>query len=200
MVGVSAETGGALEIKVRAAVLDDAPAMGHVMVETWLRAHRGQMPDSAWQKRVDEWTPEVSARAWARLLSELEVGDPRVVLLVAEQDCGDPLALVLGTEAEDDESGATAEINALYVLPESQGQGIGRRLLQDAARELVSLGFSGLRIGVLSANLAARAFYEAMGGHEVGQRTIDEGGNSLPGTVYGWSDLTAVMRDPGERI
>lgn len=200
MVGVSAETGGALEIKVRAAVLDDAPAMGHVMVETWLRAHRGQMPDSAWQKRVDEWTPEVSARAWARLLSELEVGDPRVVLLVAEQDCGDPLALVLGTEAEDDESGATAEINALYVLPESQGQGIGRRLLQDAARELVSLGFSGLRIGVLSANLAARAFYEAMGGHEVGQRTIDEGGSSLPGTVYGWSDLTAVMRDSGERI
>lgn len=200
MVGVSAETGGALEIKVRAAVLDDAPAMGHVMVETWLRAHRGQMPDSAWQKRVDEWTPEVSARAWARLLSELEVGDPRVVLLVAEKDCGDPLALVLGTEAEDDESGATAEINALYVLPESQGQGIGRRLLQDAARELVSLGFSGLRIGVLSANLPARAFYEAMGGHEVGQRTIDEGGNSLPGTVYGWSDLTAVMRDPGERI
>ena len=180
-------------MNVRAAVLEDAPVLGRVMVEAWLSAHRGQMPDLVWQKRVDEWTPDVSTRAWARLLSGRPGGDhARVVLLVAEEDPGDLLALVLGTEAEDDESGATAQINALYVLPDRQGQGIGRRLLQDAARELASLGFSRLRIGVLSANLAARAFYEAMGGHEMGQRTFDEEGCPLPETVYGWPDLTAL--------
>ena len=32
--------------------------MGRVMVDSFLSAHRGQMPDAAWQQRVDEWTPE----------------------------------------------------------------------------------------------------------------------------------------------
>jgi len=187
-------------MKVRSAVLKDAPAMGRVMVEAWLAAHRGQMPDSAWQKRVDEWTPDVSARAWARLLSERAGGDyGRVVLLVAEEDTGDSLALVLGSEVEDDESGATAQIDALYVLPDRQGQGIGRWLLQEAARELASLGLSRLHVGVLSANLAARAFYEAMGGREVGQRTFDEEGHLLLETVYEWPDVTALTGDSSER-
>lgn len=187
-------------MKVRAAVLQDAPALGRVMVEAWLSAHRGQMPDSAWQKRLDEWTPDVSARAWARLLSERAGGDhARVVLLVAEQETGSPFALVLGTELESDESGATAQINALYVSPDRQGRGIGRFLLQEAARELASRGFSRLHVGVLSANFAARAFYEAMGGREISQRTFDEEGSLLPETVYGWPDFSDLIGDSSER-
>lgn len=187
-------------MKVRTAVVDDAPAMGRVMVEAWLSAHRGQMPEAAWQKRVDEWTQEVSARAWARLLGERATGEhARAVVQVAEDSTGDPVALLLATEAEDDESGSTAEIAALYVLPDRQGQGIGRLLLQEAASELATLGFSVLHIGVLTANLPARAFYEAMGGREIGRRTFDEEGYPLPGTVYAWSDITALTGDPGAR-
>ena len=61
-------------MRIRAAAVDDAPAMGRVMVEAWLSAHRGQMPDTLWHKRVEEWTPEVSAAAWARLLAERQPG------------------------------------------------------------------------------------------------------------------------------
>lgn len=175
---------------IRTAGLADAPALGRVMVETWLSAHRGQMPDAAWQKRADEWTPQVSARAWARLLSEHADGEhPRIVLLVVEHDAGELEALALGSAAEDGESDATARIDALYVLPDRQGQGIGRLLLRETARELVKLGFTKLHISVLSANRPARAFYEAMGGHEIGQRMFDEEGYLLPGCVYEWSDL-----------
>lgn len=180
-------------IKVRTAQVHDAPAMGRVMVEAYLSAHRGHMPDTAWQKRVDEWTPDVSARAWARLLTEQAEGDSaRVVLLVAEDDTGDPVGLVLGTEAEDDTSGATAQIDSLYVLPDRQGQGIGRLLLQEAARDLAMLGFTTLHIGVLAANLPARGFYAAMGGQEIGQRTFDEEGELLPESVYAWPDITVL--------
>ena len=71
-------------MRIRAAMVDYAPAMGRVMVDSWLSAHRGQMPDAAWRKRVDEWTPAVSARGWARTLTEREDGDAaRDVLLVA---------------------------------------------------------------------------------------------------------------------
>jgi GNAT superfamily N-acetyltransferase len=185
-------------MRVRAAVVSDAPDMGLVMVEAWLSAHRGQMPDSAWQKRVDEWTPEVSADAWARPLNEQATGEhARIVLLIAEEDAGDLVALVLGTEA-DDTSGTTAQIDALYVRPDRQGRGIGRLLLQEAARELVSLGFSRLHIGVLSSNLPARAFYEVMGGHEIGQRSFDEEGIPLPETVYAWPDITVLTGGDGQ--
>lgn len=181
-------------MKSRPARPEDAPALGRVIVEAWLSAHRGQMPEEAWQKRVVDWTPDVSARGWARLLSEQAVGDhPRMVLLVAEEERGDPVALALATEDETDEAGATAQVNALYVLPAHQGRGIGRLLLHAVAAELVSLGFSGLRTGVLTANLPARRFYEAMGGREVGQRSFDEEGVPLPETVYAWPDLGTLV-------
>jgi hypothetical protein len=39
----------------------------------------------AWQQRVDEWTPEVSARGWARAITDQAGGNAaRDVLLVAE--------------------------------------------------------------------------------------------------------------------
>ena len=182
-------------MRIRAAAVDDAPAMGRVMVEAWLSAHRGQMPDTLWQKRVEEWTPKVSAEAWARMLAEQAQGEAaRVVVLVAEEPGhgSDPLALVMGDQDEEDRSGSTAQVGALYVRPDRRGQGIGRALLGHAARELTGLGFSALHIGVLTANRPARAFYEAMGGQEIGQRTFDEEGVLLPGTVYAWPDITAV--------
>ena len=182
--------------KVRAAVPDDAPAMGRVMVEAWLTAHRGQVPDAAWHKRVNEWTPEVSAQAWARNFAERAQGHhPRDVLLVAEDDADDLIAVVFGMEADDDSSGSVAEVAVLYVLPDRQRQGIGRLLLMEAGKELTTLGFTRLHISVLTANLPARSFYEAMGGQEIGQRTIDEEGYLLPGTVYGWTDIAALASD-----
>ena len=185
-------------MKVRAAVPDDAPALGRVMVEAWLTAHRGQMPDAAWRKRVNEWTPDVSAQAWARTFAERARGHHRRdVLLVAEDDADDLIALVLATEADDPQD-PVAVISALYVLPDRQGRGIGRLLLREAVNELATLGFTTLHIGVLTANLSARGFYEAMGGHEIGQRTFDEEGCLLPETVYAWADIAAMRREARE--
>ena len=180
-------------MKVRAAMPDDAPAMGHVMVESWLSAHRGQMPDEAYRQRVDEWTPEVSARGWARELAAAEGGaDRREVLLVAEDEGGELIGLVFGTPAGGDGPPTTAQIVALYVATEKRGLGIGRSLLLAAARRLADLDYRMLRIGVLTANQPARGFYEAMGGVAVEQRLFDEDGHQLPETVYAWPDIAHV--------
>lgn len=181
------------KVRIRAATVDDAPAMGRLMVESWLSAHRGQIPAAAFEQRVEEWTPEVSARGWARALTEQAVGmAPRDIFLVAEDDDGLLVGLVSGTAAADEPSGSIAEIGSLYVLPSRRGQGVGRSLLGAACRELGDLGFESLHIGVLATNLPARAFYQAMGGREVHQRTFDEEGHLLPLTIYAWPDLTTV--------
>lgn len=180
-------------MEIRSARLDDATALGRIMVEAWLSAHRGQVPEEAWLKRVAEWTPEVSAAAWSRLLDDLAASDdPRTVLLVAEEESGEPVGLCLASEDESDPSGATAEVDALYVVPAHHRRGIGRLLLGVMATHLLSVGFTALHIGVLTANSPARQFYEAMGGREVGHRTFDEDGVPLPGTVYAWSDLRFI--------
>jgi ribosomal protein S18 acetylase RimI-like enzyme len=180
-------------VRIRPAVVDDAPAMGRVMVESWLSAHRGQVPEAAWQKRVAEWTPEVSARGWARTLAEQAGADPaRSVHLVAEDDAGVLIGLVSGTVVADEPSGTTGEVGALYVASDCRGQGVGRALLREAAGALGGQGCSSLRIAVLSANLPARGFYEAMGGREVDARTFDEDGFLLPMAVYAWPDLATV--------
>jgi GNAT superfamily N-acetyltransferase len=182
-------------IKVRVATVDDAPAMGRVMVESFLSAHRGQMPDAALQKRVEEWTPEVSARGWSRSIAALSDGSPeRVVILVAEDDEG-LLGLVSGGPADEGLSATTCEIGALYVLPRRHGQGIGSALLRAASSHLAGLGYTRLLISVLSANHPARAFYEAMGGREEGQGTFDEEGYLLPLTTYAWADIADLDRD-----
>ena len=182
-------------MRIRVAAVDDAPAMGLVTVESFLSAHRGQMPDPAFQKRVDEWTPEISARGWARAIAELADGNPaRGVILVADGD-GGILGLVSGSAAAEDPSGAACEIGALYVLPRRHGQGIGGSLLCAAANHLAGLGYTELQIGVLSANRPARAFYEAMGGIEKGQGAVDEEGYSLALTIYAWADITDLNCD-----
>ena len=187
-------------MRIRAAALDDAPGMGRVMVAAWLSGHHGQMPEILWRKRVEEWTPEVSGAAWARVLRELETGEAgRVVVLVAEDEAAeDPIGLVMGEEDEEDWSGSTAQIPALYVREDRRGQGLGRALLGAVAAELAALGFAELHISVLTLNRPARAFYEAMGGHEVGQRTFNEEGVQLLETVYAWPHI-ASLADRAQR-
>jgi hypothetical protein len=95
------------------AVIEDAPAMGRVMVDSFLSADRGQMPDAAWQQRVDEWTPEVSARGWARAITDQAEGNAaRDVLLVAKTTQEFSARWCPGTAADDDPSGSIAEIEA----------------------------------------------------------------------------------------
>lgn len=178
--------------KIRGAAVDDAPALGRVLVESWLPAHRGLIPDAAWQKRADEWTPEVSTEAWLRFFAARAEGQAsRTVLLVAEDEKHCPVALVMGSSA-DDASGTLAEISDLFVLPNLRGQGIGSSLLRAAASQLATHGLTSLHVCVLSTNMQARCFYEAMGGQEHGQRFVDEDGLLLPLTVYAWRDIGAL--------
>lgn len=180
-------------MRTRAARVEDAPVLGHLMVDSWLSAHRGQVPDAAWQKRAAEWTPDVSARGWSRVLDAQATEPVREdVLLVAEDERGVIVGLVYGVVADDVPGGTTGEIAALYVAPDRHREGIGAMLLPAAARELGALGVVTLRLSVLTANLPARRFYEAMGGLEVGRGTTDEEGHPLPTTVYEWSDVSVL--------
>jgi ribosomal protein S18 acetylase RimI-like enzyme len=167
------------------------------MVTSWLSAHEGQIPDDAWRRRVADWTPGMSAQGWTQVLIDQANGvAQRDVLLVAEDHAGQLVGLVYGRPADDDGPDPTADVRALYIAPAYRRRGIGATLLRAAALELGQLGFSTIRLEVLSANLPARAFYKHSGGREISQGTFDEDGYLLPVTIYEWEVGSLAGGDP----
>ena len=187
---------------IRAAREADAPAMGHVMVETWLAAHHGQMPEEAWARRAAEWTPQISADGWAGALREIAAGEqPHECIYVAVDESGALVGLAMGGPAKGDEHSERGAVYALYVSASHQGQGLGRRLVQAVAADLSRHGFTALEIGCLAANVSARRFYEALGGRVESERLFDEDGVPLPELVYAWPDIGVLMaNEQPERV
>ena len=188
--------GGA--IMVRDARVLDAPAMGRLMVATWLRAHRTHIPPAAWHRRQASWTPEASAAGWERHLRERDAdpGGARACYLIAEDPAGSLIAVAAAAVAADDPTGTTGEVGSLYVHPDHQRHGIGRQLIQQLAGRLHAMGVQALRIGVLASNVEAQRFYEGIGGHLGGERLFDEDGDLLPERIYTWPDLTTLLTQP----
>ena len=183
---------------IRPARIEDPPAMARVMVDTWLSAHRGQVPDAQWQRRRDEWTYAVSEGAWRGLLEEIADGvntDDCVYVALVEEDLvgvavGCPSGLGLLPDA--------AEVSGVYVRPEHQGRGLGRRLVQTVAADQAARGRRALLISCLVANAPARRFYEAIGGRVIGTHETEDYGFREPQVVYGWEDIHVLERTGGE--
>ena len=80
------------------------------------------------------------------------------------------------------------EVYTLYVLPDHQGAGNGRRLLGALFSALSAAGCRSALVWVLAKN-PARFFYEAMGGTFIAIREEPFHDVVLSECAYGWSDL-----------
>ena len=79
------------------------------------------------------------------------------------------------------------EIHELYVRPEYQGCGLGRRLFGEARSALAANGLPRLTVWALSDNEIACRFYRAMGGTEAGRAEDRFCGVPLRKTGFAWS-------------
>ena len=167
---------------VRDADLADADGLASCIVTSWLEAHQHQIPRDLWEHRRENWTVEVSAAAWNRTLQEIatEAAVRSHVLVATESEM--IVGLVMGTV----DNGGEGEVDALYVAPDHQGRGVGRRLLAASFERLRAAGAENARVVVLAANAPARQFYEHLGGSEAGSVELDEDDEVLPATAYLW--------------
>jgi GNAT superfamily N-acetyltransferase len=111
--------------------------------------------------------------------------------LVAEDERGQVVGVASTAPTSPSDAPYTAQIRVLYVLPACQGRGVGRALVRAAIEQLVTAGHVAMVIWVLRANSPARGFYEALGGHLVGERTREILGFVGEEVAYGWPDLGA---------
>ena len=70
-------------------------------------------------------------------------------------------------------------VHDLYVTPEAQGHGLGKRLMAFVATDGVRHGARTVWLGVYSANTKARAFYAALGARDEDARILQFDGDGL---------------------
>jgi ribosomal protein S18 acetylase RimI-like enzyme len=149
---------------IRAARLEDAPAIARLHVAVWREAYRDLAPPEA-MHALD--VAKRQAR-WAEMLATAE----RTVL-VAERD-GRIVGIGTAGPATVPELGGHGEILHLYVDPAHGRGGIGRALMRRLALALQAQGYGSVALGVVEGNRPAIDFYLKLGGRLSGSY-IDPG-------------------------
>jgi len=85
----------------------------------------------------------------------------------------------MAASGDDDATGSTGELRAIYILEDVAGLGVGARLLERAQNALRERGFVRATLWVLDANERARAFYERHGWRPDGTVRVEEPGITL---------------------
>jgi GNAT superfamily N-acetyltransferase len=151
-------------VVVRAAVVEDAAAIGRVHVRAWQAAYRGQMPEAY----LDGLHAEGRAAGWARGLARDRRDAP---VLAADLD-GRLVGFAAVGAAE--EPAGCGELYALNVDPDHWGVGVGRALLDAACAALAGLGCREAVLWVLPGNDRARRLYARGGWRPDGARRTQE--------------------------
>jgi ribosomal protein S18 acetylase RimI-like enzyme len=172
-------------MRYREATVHDIEAIARLHADSWRRNYRGAYLDDF----LDGDVLSDRMNVWSELLEQPE---PDQVTIVADRD-GVVEGFVHATVQGDPRWGAF--LHNLHVAHEMRGQGIGRRLMSETARTLISRRPGvGLYLWVLEQNEPAQAFYDARGGACV-ERAVRpmRGGGHAPTLRYAWPDPSVLL-------
>lgn len=158
-------------------------AIERVRTNTWRHAYRGLMPDTL----LDGLGYDATRRR--ALMSALPPHSSCSSRNRAAPSTRSTAACAQRTRQAAGEGEAEP-----YVLPEHQGRGIGRALLQAAAKELVDRGFLSMTIWVLRENAPSRQFYERLGGRWIRDEMRELDGVRITESGYWWEDIRPLAR------
>ena len=164
-----------VEIAIRRAIAEDAPALAALHREAWRYAYRGIIPGLVLERMVARRGP----RWWRRMHAQ---GDATLILEFE----GKPAGYISFGRSRLASRSAGGEIYELYLKPEYHGAGLGRHLFRAARDELSRAGLRGLVVRSLAANETGCRFYRAMGGREFAHGTERVGGVRLATVAFHW--------------
>ena len=162
-----------LLVSIRHAKPDDAAGLSRVFEQAWREAYQGIIPGVALERMLARRGP----RWWHSTVSR---GRPLAVLDIGQGIAG----YVSYGRCRDRSLPAKGEIDELYLAPEYQGIGLGRRLFKAVRNDLADRDMERIVVWALADNERACAFYERMGGRGIAQVKERIGGVSLSKIAY----------------
>jgi ribosomal protein S18 acetylase RimI-like enzyme len=163
-------------IEVRRAKPSDASAIAATHDDSWRVAYQGIIPGPELERLINRRGPdwwESAIRKGSRI-AILGFGNT----IAGYANYGRNRARSLYYDGE---------IYELYLRPEFQGLGFGRKLFASARRDLNQSGLSSLVIWALSDNEAAVEFYRSLGGRAVARSSERFGSKVLDKVAFAWN-------------
>jgi ribosomal protein S18 acetylase RimI-like enzyme len=162
-------------IEVRRAKPSDATAIATTHDDAWRATYQGVIPGPELDKLINRRGPD-----WWE--SAIRKGS-RVAVLVF----GDTIAGYANYGRNRARSlYYDGEIYELYLRPEFQGLGFGRKLFNAARRDLAQSGLTSMVVWALSDNESAVGFYRSLGGRAVARSSERFGDKVLEKIAFAW--------------
>ncbi|MDP9335340.1 MAG: GNAT family N-acetyltransferase [Actinomycetota bacterium] len=169
-----------MSVEFREATADDAPAIAKLHADSWRRHYRGAYSD----EYLDHDVFDERDAAWRKRLSEPAENQ---FVLVAEGD-SELVGFACAYGADDERWGTL--LDNIHVRAERQSGGLGARLVAEVVDWCrAKYPDRGLYLWVLEMNVRAQAFYERLGGRDVGAVLWEPspgGGEAVPIHRYAW--------------
>ncbi len=162
-----------LLVSIRQAKSEDAEGLSRVFDAAWREAYQGIIPGLTLEKML----ARRGLRWWRSTVTR---GRPLAVLDIGQGVAG----YASYGRCRDRALPANGEIDELYLLPEYQGVGLGRRLFRAVCNDLRAREMSRIVLWALADNARACAFYEGMGGRSIAQIEERIGGVPLAKIAY----------------
>ena len=162
-------------IEIRRAKASDAQAVADTHDEAWRTAYQGIIPGNELDKLISRRGPDWwdSAIRKGSRITVLQFGDH----IAGYANYGRNRARSLTYHGE---------LYELYLRPEYQGLGFGRRLFSAARKDLLQTGLRSLVVWALSDNEPAVEFYRTLGGRAVARSSERFGSKTLDKVAYAW--------------
>lgn len=164
-----------LSIDVRRAEPGDAMAIASTHRAAWSHAYSGVIPFKSLRTMMERR----NVKWWQRAIR----GSTSILVLDVGGTIAGYATLGLNRARALPEEG---EIYELYLRPEYQGIGLGKRLFGEARRLLGSLGCKGVVVWTLDDNERAIDFYRHAGGRDIAEGSESFDGKVLKKVAFTW--------------
>lgn len=176
------------QINIRPARPTDAGEIAKVHIHTWQASYAGIFPEDKLAELGQEH--DIRAERWYANITNPE---QLPALFVAETETGKIVGFAGGGRQNNPDYPYDSEIYMIYILPEFQRHGLGKRLMNAAASKLQALGFTSVLLWVLQENEASRQFYEKLGGKQAGRDEYLRWDQTHALAGYAWDSLDSLI-------
>ena len=169
---------------IRKAILEDAPAIAKVHVDSWRTTYKGIIP----QPFLDKLNYDQRTELWVKNIS-----DSVNTVFVALNDDEQVVGFATGSKRKKNKEVDAADLTSIYLFEQWQGYGLGKLLLKAVMEDLHEKGFTKAYVEVLAEN-KTRAFYQHYGATYVKTEKLIISGEVLDEEIYVWNNIEDALQ------